>query len=812
MIRKRPIGPTKFYPPTPAIFSTWLNMTLGSNGYIQWTTATNGGLFINQIPMKGFNKIELYDNEGTNKHGIKITFNGNREKETVNASTSILTVAITVEESNHVNKDRTYTYSWDMNDYYEDFNWDSNSLMMKWIHRNFATIDVQVPNDSNDNLYGDNPSYEVSISNVVDNYGTFTQLRELIDNTPDNGILDLGTKKYGATPSDFAKITISNNMTITNGTITGSMSLDWVLSSSNRIKGSRIDAITANYNDPTAWLIDEEASSYPVLAVWPTPASQSAKYPLTYNGNTWMAMRGTNDPGGSTDMGDVNTNQGDNIAGGIITGFTITNNIFKNIMNNLFTSLDTTVDNLSIFMHAGPNVVAYAKIQSWDESTGVCVFVPGSNNSSLQHASSDYFHFILMGDTSFINGNGQYVIDQADESVLYQPAGGNGKKSRLALATEMIRTGSQYNVTFDSLILTGNRGGEFWLVAQANNPDKIGRITMTNCDISFGCAGLTSYATVQDSNFRHMQYRGVAGFDGMIIERCLFDDIVNKSAIAILCRSSADTANIPVDLSIIRDCKFSMPSAVHGQGISLYNSSWQNSLVEHNIFLNCDRSLSFQPEGTVVNRRTTPGVMIYQNNLSVLNQNFYDQAGGQQGIAYNGADDQHIIGTQSVIFRSNTILGNPDIMFGTPESRVRFGIEIRKLKNSVTKIENNLMGSINAVRSIDSLQPHQHANNFHTFSADLLYGQSYPSTDTINLVGPGVDQDAWMTYSTLQPTGAATTGASDGGAVGIRWNSIPTLAQILAADKTWATTYTADDVPVASTTEDAWFQNIPPIG
>jgi hypothetical protein len=128
----------------------------------------------------------------------------------------------------------------------------------------------------------------------------------------------------------------------------------------------------------------------------------------------------------------------------------------------------------------------------------------------------------------------------------------------------------------------------------------------------------------------------------------------------------------------------------------------------------------------------------------------------------------------------------------------------------MTKIENNLMGSINAVRSIDSLQPHQHANNFHTFSADLLFGQSYPSTDTINVTGSGVNQDVWINYSTLQLIGAATTGASDGRAVGIRWNSIPTLTQLLAADKTWATTYTAANVPVASTTEDAWFQNIAP--
>ena len=146
--------------PSSAVFGDWLN---AANRSIQWSTIASGtGSFVNQVPVTGLNKIELFDNDGLTKRGMQLTFDAEADKDAFIAQTGTLTLAVTVTEAGHANVGTTYTYSWDFPD--TSYDWAATQSMLKWQWRTAGTSGEDVPADGSDDLYGDNPTYLVSFA------------------------------------------------------------------------------------------------------------------------------------------------------------------------------------------------------------------------------------------------------------------------------------------------------------------------------------------------------------------------------------------------------------------------------------------------------------------------------------------------------------------------------------------------------------------------------------------------------------------------------------------------------------------------
>jgi hypothetical protein len=263
-------------------------------------------------------------------------------------------------------------------------------------------------------------------------------------------------------------------------------------------------------------------------------------------------------------------------------------------------------------------------------------------------------------------------------------------------------------------------------------------------------------------------------------------------------------STVPVKQSIIRDCSFNMPSTNHGQGLSLYQNSWQNALVEHNLFLNCRRALAFQPGGE---RRTTPGEFRFENNLIVYDDSLDGPGGGQQSISFNGNPDDHLDSAQTVIFRSNTVLISP-ALYDDNDDHGRWAIGLRPLRNSTVLVENNFAGSICASRQVALRVPHQRANNLLELPgpvpgpSSVIYGASWGSTDVPQLGAYATIID----YEALQLLGTAASAASDGGRVGIRWGGQPSMAEIRTLSRDWFQQWPAEAIPSAVSHSDSWYE------
>ena len=85
--------------------------------------------------------------------------------------------------------------------------------------------------------------------------------------------------------------------------------------------------------------------------------------------------------------------------------------------------------------------------------------------------------------------------------------------------------------------------------------------------------------------------------------------------------------------------------------------------------------------------------------------------------------------------------------------------------------------------------------------ASPAYGRSdLPELPYKDFDGGAIDPDGVFNESTLQPEGLWTTSASDNGAIGIRWASIPTVAQLEQINSTrnfnWSEDFPAEEYPV----------------
>ena len=158
---------------------------------------------------------------------------------------------------------------------------------------------------------------------------------------------------------------------------------------------------------------------------------------------------------------------------------------------------------------------------------------------------------------------------------------------------------------------------------------------------------------------------------------------------------SSRTQDGEIPQTVVTNSYFSLPVAVHGQGISLYMNAWQNCRVEHNIFYNCQRAISFQPAPNPSERSVDVGEAIFSNNLFVIDQ-IMEQDSGQSGFAFNGATDEHLAdyaGEQIVRIQNNTMVIT-EAGYLTRGSINSLRMTLTKLNNCNLIVSNNINPTI----------------------------------------------------------------------------------------------------------------------
>jgi hypothetical protein len=298
-----------------------------------------------------------------------------------------------------------------------------------------------------------------------------------------------------------------------------------------------------------------------------------------------------------------------------------------------------------------------------------------------------------------------------------------------------------------------------------------------------------------DSECRYFRSYGATASDGLTAKRSYFGNAERWESLTVMCPGS-DALNVPVRQTVVRDCILTNPITNHGQGLSLYKSSWQNAVIEHNIFLDCSRAISIQSTG---HNRTTPGVFRFANNLIVFDAPKETASNGQSTFAYNGpSGDQHLDDRQIVEIVSNAIVYNEDVVDPAVwSSPINMGLF--RMWVSTVVVENNIAASMNAAKE------EVEGAVFHLRSNNLLYrpswGAAWGQTD---LQTPN-SYSAVFDFEELRPVGYAAYSASDGGPVGCRWDGEITMEDIRSLPDDWYERWPALELPDAVGTSFTWF-------
>ena len=172
---------------------------------------------------------------------------------------------------------------------------------------------------------------------------------------------------------------------------------------------------------------------------------------------------------------------------------------------------------------------------------------------------------------------------------------------------------------------------------------------------------------------------------------------------------------------------------------------------------------------------------------------------GQAGFAWNGGPEATALEGlgQVVEIRNNTFATSQAIYDGSGSNNSQQAVRMSFSNSEYLPFftANNIMPTRILPTAADfsntSETGHASLNNAQWGTHPI--NEAFAQSDITSAGFSGV-----FDLSTLTTTGAWSTAASDGGALGIRWNSVPAAANLATLDRTWAATYTAATLPTVS--------------
>ena len=620
-------------------------------------------------------------------------------------------------------------------------------------------------------------------------FGSFTELNTLISSASEGSTLDLNGVHYR--PADISEadsfpngILINKNITLENGTVSGTLDLNWSESTTAGIFYADIPVSTngnITYDDPRVYLIDNAQTEQPYLQARRQDSRNAfKKYNALSKNNVWYNVLNSRAIDGNGDVISITAPDTEAEAEWDLyfnSGVSNTATLYRGISNLVYTVVNA----------------------SYNSGTKTLTF-----QSPAVDASSTYMEVIFTGlDPHIYLEPGEYCFRNGEGRIYYRPVSGSASKARLPVMSKVIRlTGQNKTLTLDGCTLfgqlLGNDSADYLIGGGFNSLEVAAKLATRNGTIIRNCSTAFRSVTVdlQDSEFYDFITRGGAGvYSGQVL-RNYFGNAANQSALFF----SASSTTSPI---LIEDNIFAMPASTHGQPVSAYLDSWQNCTIRHNIFYNCERSHSFQPSSSTNGDINNLGTYLFANNLIYIDQLRDDPAiSGQAGFAWNGVDATNLDGlAQVVTIQNNTFVASQALYDGSIADDNKSQQLVRLYLDNTQHLEvltaNNIMSS----RMIPD------TNEFAESSANTGHGSlcngqwgtipglstSLAQSDLLSAGFSGV-----LNVNTFEPQGTWSTAATDGGKLGIRWSSVPSASAIGSLTRTWAASYPADTIPSVS--------------
>lgn len=708
------------------------------------------------------------------------------------------------------------------------------------------------PNTGNaGDTWGDNPTYTLYVAGTTPppppvDPDSYRQLAEYLDT---GGNQDLGgltytiqnayeLDLYGA---DSSAPSMSQNATLTNGTITGCLNpslVTWSSIGGGVYKGV-IDSdvlASANWSNDTRFqLQDTHQTDSPLLQMRPTPSSEVSPYRFTWTEDwIWYEEGGVNDGGVlvtftqelndegvlvDTDIIDYiqfpSTSAGDALFGQI------------NAACNGALSSNSGWQDLTIVLHHLPSLITFTGIDTWDLSTRTMTF----EKKTIQY--SNYFKFAFSGvgsdndaDAANALNAGEYMMSRDTSTLYYHPVDASQMASNPPIYVPAIGNGIQITndatLTCNGIEFFGSRQADvinaFFLLGRTNGEEKV---VLNNCD-AHEMLELTKDVIVEADGCKFNEFinRAITAKRGTFTNN-YFGVSYNKSVINLNKVHPSGTS------SLVEKNFFSLAATAHGQCVAGYNDGWQSITIKNNIFYNCRVIFSYQPtptENTPYGDVNAMGTWEFSNNLVYVDKILIPVESGQAGMSFNGKQDSDLNATQKVRYLSNTVLVDPDYLEATqPLMPVNQSVQLVIAKHVCSEVllANNILPSVRHTAAGNRSQaltenPSAALNNGHASLNNAKYSVNTDSPSDLTQSGFGQSDLPSLTFAagksyamdfsgvfdtdTFVTSGDWANGATDsGGTLGVRWSSIPSASDLatLNADNStnWASTYAPQAYP-----------------
>lgn len=646
---------------------------------------------------------------------------------------------------------------------------------------------------------------EASFGQEVFLPSTWSEAETLLDQS---GTVDLQGKTYVRENGGNWSRTIMNqtaSVTVNNGSLTGMIRLAtgdntwsnlgsglWSIDTDN-ISGqvswtdyngtSRTTATlreTMDASRATAHLIEPERSFYdgqPVVAVYPAPPVQYKRYPTCLN-ETWFDLHSadSSEINGSADVDGTNK----------IVGLTITDTDMKTAVRQMVADLESvSPEQLMVIMRSGSNDIADANIETWTDAGGAndIVITLMTESSKLKRASSGYCQILFTGDRSFITEDGQWVLErtgydntlsqqetcESAKTVVYRPAySDNPPDPYYPVVGSMLDITTESEVTFNDCKLWGtcipvnyfiSQGGAYLInktgyydydFTTETHATDMAWVTLNRCKIGWAWFGLRGQCKMFDCFATDVVRNTTALTDGTECRRNVFSAAYTYETMVVLGNTgNSAAANIPKRRSVVTDNIFFQEPTCHGQGLSFYNDANMNFECRHNLFLNCQRAWSMQPDSNYFWRNCgieAPGAnQILSNNMVVFDETMDKKVNpGQSTFASNGGSDYWLKEPPQIIIEHNTLLIRPDMSddwpagsgFTDEDLQPRWTIDMGDVGFAKVQARNNLYATMRTrdwppesdfgtVADIASLPASPSYNDQYFVTSEL--GTDYPS-------------------------------------------------------------------------------------
>jgi len=634
-----------------------------------------------------------------------------------------------------------------------------------------------------------------------DNFLPLSDLEDLIDAAEPNSIIDLAGEGYAPQTIEEADsyptgIQISKNITLKNGTVTGTMRLNWTEVDSSGLFFADLP-VSSNekitYDDPRIYLIDDDQDEVPYLQARRPESREEFKRwnGLSVNERWYFLTREDGVPTTDFGFGTHGTYTVTN-PGGTEADFATSVRADPSVKDEWDSFFANGPNETTTLIHGYPNVITTVSNASYDSSTGVLTF-----EAPTEGRADKYLNVSFTGlDPNTFLESGEFCIRRAENRIYYRPVNGNPNSSRVPVMSKIFRLSDLQTLTLDNMELFGQLQGTDSSpgIISSNSGENAGILkTQNNTIIRHGaacCFGIR--IDLEDSSFYEFTLRFGSGLSSGRALRNYFGNAANKS---ILYFGYSTTEN-PI---LIKDNFFDLPATAHGQPISLYQESWQNATIEHNLFYNSERVLSFQPSSGNDGDESNVGTFRFANNLIYIDTlRNSSLKSGQSGFAFNGGEAPALDGLgQKVIILNNTFAVSAALVDTNSTTNVfqQIDLSLNKLQHSEVLTANNVYARrrIPSQSDYDLTTEDGHGSLSNLDFGNLAFQSGYAATDVLNIGYDGV-----FDPNTLRPIGDLTTAATDGGAIGIRWESIPDPENIKTLDRTWASNHRELPLPTVN--------------